>query len=278
MQSAYRRHHSTETALLKITTDVYAGFDSHQSTILVALDQSSAFDCIDHEITISRLESTFGVTGQALGWFRSYFEARSSFVRRCGISSDTTSLDYGVPQGSALGPLCFSLYVAPLSRVIDSFGVKHHQYADDTQVYIAVSKADLTVTVDTLEACTAAVHQWLLHNGLQLNPSKSEVIQITAGRGRKRVDQVLSLQVSDAIIQTSTTTKSLGVTVDRQLTFDQHVTNVCKACYFHIRALRHVRESLPDDVAKIVACSTVGSRLDYCNSLFVGMADCTFTQ
>jgi len=94
------------------------------------------------------------------------------------------------PQGSALGPLCFNLYVDPLSCVIGSFGVRHHQYADDTHMYIAVSKADIKANIDTLEKCTAAVHQWLLHNGLQLNPSKSEVIQFTAGRGREQVDDV----------------------------------------------------------------------------------------
>ena len=74
-----------------------------------------------------------------------------------------------------------------------------------------------------------------------------------------------SLQVSDAAIQPSPTIKTLGVTLDRLLTFDQHVANVCKACYFHIRALPHVHQSLPDDVARIVACSIVNTRLDYCN-------------
>ena len=78
-------------------------------------------------------------------------------------------------------------------------------------MYIAASKADLKANIDTLEKCTAAVHQ-LLHNGLQLNPSKSEVIQFTAGRGREQVDDVSSLQVSDAAIQPSRTIKTLGVT------------------------------------------------------------------
>jgi len=68
-------------------------------------------------------------------------------------------------------------------------------------MYIAASKADLKANIDTLEKCTAAVHQWLLHNVLQLNPSKSEVIQFTAGRGREQVNDVSSLQVSDATIQ-----------------------------------------------------------------------------
>jgi len=203
---------------------------------------------------------------------------RSMFMRRSGTSSVTTACNYGVPQGSSLGPLCFNLYIAPLSSVIDSFGVRHHQCADDTQMYIAASKDDLKVNIDTLEKCTTAVHQWLLHNHLQQNPTKSEAILFIAARGRQSVDHAPSLQVSDAVIQPSATIRSLGVTLDRHLTFDQHVANVCKACYFPIRALRHVRQSLPDDVARIVACSIVGSRLDYCNSLFVGRTDCNFKK
>jgi Reverse transcriptase (RNA-dependent DNA polymerase)/Endonuclease-reverse transcriptase len=271
-QSAYRRHHSTETALLKITDDIFAGFDDRQSTILVALDQSAAFDCVDHDTLFSRLHQTFGLSGRALSWVRSYLTERSSFVRWKGCSSSAHPLDTGVPQGSVLGPLLFSLYIAPLSSVISSFGVRHHQYADDTQMYIAASRTDLSAMTDRLENCAAAVHSWLQTNGLQLNPSKSEVVQFTAARGRDRVDDVATLRISAAVIHPSTTTKSLGVTLDGKLSFDQHVTTVCRSCYHHIRALRHVRESLPDDVARIVACSMVGSRLDYCNALFAGMS------
>ena len=88
-------------------------------------------------------------------------------------SSSIFPLDTSVPQGSSLGPLLFSLYIAPLSGVINSFGVRHHQYADDTQVYIAVSKADVSINVDKLENCTAEIHNCLQINGLQLNPKKS---------------------------------------------------------------------------------------------------------
>jgi len=271
VQSAYRRHHSTETALLKITDDIYAGFDGHRSTILVALDQSAAFDCIDHSTLIRRLDHTFGVTGRALDWVRSYLRGRSTFVRWKQNSSGIYPLDTGVPQGSALGPLLFSLYIAPLSGVIGSFGVRHHQYADDTQIYIAVSRADLSINVGQLENCTAGVHAWLQMNGLQLNPKKSEVIQFTTTRGRDRVEDVAAIRVSNAIIPPVTTIRSLGVTLDKKLTFDQHVTDICRSSYYHIRAFRHVRESLPDEVARTVACSLVSSRLDYCNSLFVGM-------
>ena len=269
-QSAYKRHHSTETALLKLTDDIFARFDDRQSTILVALDQSAAFDCIDHTTLIRRLHHSFGVTGITLSWIKSYLESRSMYVRMKQVSSSVQPLETGVPQGSVLGPLLFCLYISPLSRVIRAHGINYHQYTDDTQVYIAVSNSDFQVKLNQLETCTASIHSWLQMNGLQLNPNKSEVIQFTAARGRNRVEDVTSIQISNAAIKPSSTIKSLGVTLDTKLSFDEHVTNVCRLCYCHIRALRHVRASLPNDVARTVACSIIGSRLDYCNSLLAG--------
>jgi Reverse transcriptase (RNA-dependent DNA polymerase) len=259
-----------ETALLKLTDDIFARFADHRSTILVALDQSAAFDCVDHMTLTCRLNHSFGVTGTTLNWISSHLVSRSRFVRWKHASSSVQSLETGVPQGSALGPLLFCLYIAPLSRVIRAHGINYHQYADDTQVYIAVSKSNFQVKLTQLETCTASVHAWLQMNGLQLNPNKSEGIQFIATRGRDRVEDVTSLQVSNAAIKPSSTMQSLGVTLDTKLSFDEHVTNVCRLCYGHIRELRHVRASLPGDVARIVACSIIGSRLDYCNSLLAG--------
>jgi hypothetical protein len=166
------------------------------------------------------------------------------------------------------------LYVSPLSTVINSFGVSHHQYADNTQIYIAVSKADITVKKGLLQDCTVGVHAWLQMNGLQLNPVKSEAIQFTATRGRDKVDDVTAVLVSSCIEYI----RSLGVSLDRTLSFDQHVNNTCRSCYHHIRALRHIRESLPDEVVKTVACSVIGSRLDYCNALLTGMSKSNFNK
>ena len=147
------------------------------------------------------------MTHQALNWFVSYFDVRSMFVRRSGTSS-ARLLATMASRKAHLWDLCFNLYIASLSSVIGSFGVRHHQYADDTQMYIAASKDDLEVNIDTIEKCTTGVHQWLLHSCLQLNPSKSEAILFTTGRRRQSVDDAPSLQVSDAVVQPSTTIKS----------------------------------------------------------------------
>lgn len=270
-QSAYRTGYSTETALLRVTNDILAAIDTQQSVILVALDQSAAFDCIDHDILIRRLEYSFGITGDALNWMRSYLQSRSSFVRLQSSSSDITSVEYGVPQGSSLGPLLFSLYIAPIANLIQSHHILHHQYADDTQVYIATTKQHLASSLSNLENCISDIHKWLSYNGLSLNPTKSDAIQFST-RQFSRCCQVDEVNVSGAVIKPSTSVKSLGVTLDRHMTFDEHITNVCRSCYFHMKALRHIRPSLPEDIARTVGCSIICSRLDYCNSLYSGLS------
>ncbi len=272
LQSAYRRFHSTETALLKVTDDIYKAFNDGQSLLLVALDMSAAFDCINHGTLLNRLQHTFGVSGKAFDWFRSYLHRRTAFVKFNSSSSSCNDLAAGVPQGSSLGPVLFSLYIAPLAELIKSLGVHYHQYADDTQLYIAISKNNKDTELETLQQCTSGVQQWLMHNGLLLNPAKSDAVQFTLGKGRSAIEEISKVCVSGVAIKPSMFVKSLGVTLDKHLSFNEQVDNVCKSAYFHIRALRHIRESLPDDVAKTVACSIVSSRLDYCNALYYNLS------
>ena len=136
LQSAYRHGYLTETALPQVTSDIFEAFDAGKSVLLNALDQSAAFDCIHHGTLIDRLRHTYNLTGAALDWLQSYLSSRRSFIKCRSCSSDHIYVDTGVPQGSALGPQLFSMYIAPPAALIRSFGVLYHQYADDTQLYI----------------------------------------------------------------------------------------------------------------------------------------------
>jgi len=133
-QSGVRPHHSTETELVRITNDQLLASDQGCISILVLLDLSAAFNTIDHTILLDRLHNYSGVQEQALSWFRSYLSDHYHFVYLNGEKSIITSANYGVPQGSVLGPLLFTIHMLPLGNIIRKRGIS---YADDTQIYIS---------------------------------------------------------------------------------------------------------------------------------------------
>ena len=139
-QSAYRRRHSTETALLLMTDFAHRTIDRGEATRLIALDISAAFDMVAHSTLLDRLSYSFGIDDVALRWIKSYLSKRSQFVRIGTAASKPTVCDCGVPQRSLLGPILFTVYTSPVAKAADAYGVVQQQYADDTQLYIAMSK------------------------------------------------------------------------------------------------------------------------------------------
>ena len=134
-QSAYCKHHSTETALLYIYDHLVNAIGSQKLSCLCLLDLSAAFDTIDHNILLARLSSWFGIHGVALKWFKSFLSSRSFRVKCDKNFSTLYSSLCSVPQGSVLDPLLFILYTTPLSSLISSLNLNHHLYADDTQLF-----------------------------------------------------------------------------------------------------------------------------------------------
>ena len=142
-QSAYRKFHSTETALLKIHCDILTSMDAIKVTALTLLDLSAAFDTIDHTILLTRLNDWFGVTGQALNWFKSYLTGRCQRIKIGDCLSSKADLKFGVPRVSVLGPLPFTLYTTSLSSMIFEHAIRHHLYADDSQLYVSFAPGTL---------------------------------------------------------------------------------------------------------------------------------------
>ena len=178
-QSAYRKHHSTESALLNIHNDILLNMAKGSVTALTLLDLSTAFDTIDHTILLDRLNVYYGISELALGWFRSYLSGRAHSVKIGSTLSHPASLQYGVPQGSVLGPILFSLYTNPISSIIHSHSsIDYHFYADDTQLYISLSPANFSHSIQKLKNCLNDIQNFMFTNKLKLNPDKTEFILI----------------------------------------------------------------------------------------------------
>ena len=271
-QSAYRKNHSTETALLRVISDLLNSMDKQEVTLLGLLDLSAAFDCVDHDILLSRLERTFGIDGLALEWIRSFLADRTQQVAFRGQLSGILRLVFGVPQGSVLGPLLFLLYTAELLDIIKNEGLKAHSYADDTQVHVSTGAADVGTAVQRFVSCTERIESWMSSNRLKMNAEKTQVIWIGSRQQLAKVD-IKEFQLLSANILFSTTVSNLGVHLDSQLTMQDHVAAMCRSCFFQLRQLRTIRSSLTTDAAKTLAQAFVGGRLDYCNSLLYGVSE-----
>ena len=185
-QSAYKSGHSTETALVSIKNDVHLSLSWGEATALVLLDLSAAFDTIDHSTLLSCLLDSFCVGGSALTWLSSYLTEHFQSVKIGSTLSDLQEFLFGVPQGSVLGPLLFSLYTSPLSTLIGKHkGVKFHFYADDSQLYVHLSHMNASAAFDKLNRCLHNVKEWMSASKLKLNPDKTEFI-LLAPRNRQK--------------------------------------------------------------------------------------------
>ena len=148
-------------------------------TALTLLDLSAAFDTIDHTILLDRLNVYYGTSELALGWFKSYLSGRTHSVKVGSTLSHPAALHYGVPQGSVLGPILFSLYTNPIGSIIHSHSsINYHFYADDTQLYITLSPENFSHSIQKLKNCLNDIQNFMFSNKLKLNPDKTEFILI----------------------------------------------------------------------------------------------------
>jgi len=153
-----------------------------------------------------------------------------------------------------LGPLLFVAYTSTIASVASSYDIRLAQYAEDTQIYVALPKSNINTAVQRLKSCPYVLHLWFSQNGLAIDPEKSETVSFsTIEQACATVLPFTSVIIAGSSIQLSDDVNILGVTLDSQLTFNKHVQNVCKSANYQIKTLRHIRSSLTTDMAKTVA-------------------------
>ena len=271
-QSAYKPCHSTETALLRVQNDILQALDNGDSVILVLLDLSAAFDTVDHLMLLTRLSKRFGIRGRVLDWLTSYLTSRKQFIRVEGTDSLLSDLDCGVPQGSVLGPLLYSLYTAPLADVARRHNLRFHFFSDDGQLYIAFKtndRDDLISSKIRMEKCILELGNWLMLNKLKLNSGKTELILV---HSRYHLMPPLNyIMVGKEKIVPTVSARNLGVIFDEWIKLGEHINGICKSAYYHIRNISRIKKYLPRNCLEIIIHAFITSRLDYCNSLLYGV-------
>ena len=272
-QSAYRSFHSTETALIKVQSDILLNMDSQKLTLLVMLDLSAAFDTIDHTVMIETLDHETGTTGVALDWFASYLKGRTQKVQISGSHSRDYHLRYGVPLGSCLGPLLFTVYAASLFKVLGKHLPEAHGYADDHQLYLAFKPDKVTDedrALSALQDCINDVRQWMLSNKLKINDKKTEFLILGSKQQLEKVN-THGIYVGNEQVAPVRHVRNLGALFDENLTMDKHIAKVCGSGYSHLHNIRAVRKYLTHEAVCSIVHAFISSQLDYCNSLLSGL-------
>ena len=179
-QPAYRPGHNTETALLKVVNDLFRSLDKGNISALALLDFSSAVDTIDYPILVHRLHTDFGFYDTVLQWFPSYLTDRTHYVSLSNQCSAITPVHSGVPQGSVLCPMLFTMYIKPLSAIIESHSIIRHSFADDLQLQMSAPPDRISELLHSMQSCICDVKAWATANMLKRNDNKTDLMLVTS--------------------------------------------------------------------------------------------------
>ena len=258
-QSGFRKGYSTMTSLLKTTNEWLVNMDKGLINGVVFLDLKKAFDTVDHDILIKKLEF-YGIKNIALRWFISYLSRRKQVCKICSSISEIKTITTGVPQGSNLGPLLFLLYINDLPNCLKSSVPA--LFADDTN--LSVRGATAGEIEEKLKSDLNNVHNWLLTNKLTLNVRKTEYMLIGSRQKLSQVKIDPDLHIGSEGIGRVSSTKTLGVLVDENITWRNHIDYVAKKVAKGIGLLRRSKDLLEINTLKTIYNATVLPYFDYC--------------
>lgn len=256
LQFGFRNNHSTEHALISLTEKVREACDSGKIACGVFLDLRKAFDTVNHSILLEKLKH-YGIRGVAYEWFQSFLKERMQYVSIQSDTSRTEQIDYGVPQGSVLGPLLFIIFINDFHNAI-RFSTVHH-YADDTNLLLcnnSLKKINKHINHD-LKLLT----QWLKANKISLNTDKTEIMLFKPKN--KPIKKHLNFRISGQRIELTKTVKYLGILFQDDLHWDKHLTILLKKLSRAIGILSKIRHYVPLLLLRTIYYSLFNSHMIY---------------
>ena len=206
-------------------------------------------------------------------WLESYLKERTQAVAIRYSTAPSVELQRGVPQGSVLGPILFTIYTLALGDIVRRHDLKEHFYADDMQLYVSFDiKNNPFHHVHRMEACVKDIKMWVAGIHLKLNDNKTEVITFTAPNVEMNMP-IDVIHIGDYSIPPVKCVRDLGVVFNHSMTMHENITKTCASCYFHLRNISSIRDSLTDEATTQLVYAFVSSRIDYCNSLLYGIPE-----
>ena len=239
--------------------------DRKQVAALVLLDLSKAFDSIDHMSLLKKLRAV-GTSKEAIEWFRSYLTGRKQSVRIGCETSEPRLVSYGVPQGSILGPALFNIYINDLPSVPKVGSLEC--YVDDSQLYLSFPVRDATLAADQLTKDLRNIAAWCCKNSLLIKPDKTKLLVLGTPQLLMKIPDDLSITLLSKEITSSKSAKNLGVLMDCNLTYDEHVTQLTSKCIRSLCQINRVKYLFDRRTLITIINSLVFSKLLYCSSVW----------
>ena len=270
-QYGYKKGHSTEMLLVKMVNDLLLACDNKMPTVLMLLDLSAAFDTVDQPKLLNILQSEIGITNIAYKWFESFLRFRTQKVKIRNSYSSEDILQYGVPQGSVLGPVLFNIYIRSFYTQVQSAGFDVEGFADDHQLKRTFSPVfQVSSLGDKIQGCFGTITKWMNEYFLQLNPDKTRILVVCPPTLQKSIS-IKGTFINGKCVRFVSNAKNLGVILDNELSLEAHVKKVTASCFNTIRKIARIKNFLKQEHLKTLVSALVLSRIDYCNALYLGI-------
>jgi len=263
-QSGFRRKHSCITALIEVIENIRQRIDDNEVCFLILLDHTKAFDTVDHELLVFKLTHLFGFTRMAANLIAAYLHGRSQIVQLDSQISEPLSLNRGVPQGSILGPLLFTLYINDLPEFLNNCDI--HLFADDVQIYTSCTISSINACVNRINNELNVVNNYATMNGLCINPSKSKCLVIS--RKRSLLTAVPDIVIGNQKIEIVDKAKNLGVFFNSNLSWDTHINFAIGRVYALLRPLWSTQGYTPQHIRMLIAKTCLLPTLLYGSEIF----------